>query len=192
MTCKQAEMEGGWVMLRVTGEEKEQEPETPRSSPSGPMYQAVQGDEQDVSALKFKHAALLAVPIPTFLCMPSLPDNGRDGTVVWIPAVCHCATTPSSPACCRCQVPSQCHLAADLCVFGQAVQGRKTLHTPLSVYPDTMSPKTRVIQGSAIFGQQLKFLCTKNLTGNFLLLLLTFTAYLYLSCFLWHQKGKWK
>lgn len=120
---------------------------------SGTMYQAMQGDEQDVSALKLKHTALLAVPIPTFPCMPSLLDDGRDGTVVWIPAVWHCATTPSNLACCRCQVLSQCHPAAELCVLGQAVQRTNTLHTSLSLYPDTISPQIKVIQGSAVFGQ---------------------------------------
>ena len=117
------------------------------------MYQVVQGDEQDVSALKFKRTALLAMPIPTFLCVPSLPDHRRDGTVVWIPAVWHCATTSSNLASCRFQVPSQCHPAADLCVLGQVVQRANTLHTPLSLYPDTISPKIGVIQGSAVFGQ---------------------------------------
>lgn len=28
------------------------------------MYRAVRGEEQDISALKFKHASLLAEPIP--------------------------------------------------------------------------------------------------------------------------------
>lgn len=144
MTCKQAEMKGGWVML--SDQRRRRSRNQGHHAPlSGAMYQAMQGDKQDVSALKFKHTALLAVPVPTFPCMPSLLDNRRDGTVLWIPAVWHCATTPSNLACCRCQALSQCHPAAELCVLGQAVQRTNTLHTSLDLYPDTISPKIRVI-----------------------------------------------
>lgn len=153
-------------MLRVTREEEGAGIRETTFLSLRTMYQATQGDEQDISVLKFKHTALLAFPFPTFLCMPILLDNGRDdGTPVWIPAAWHRVPAPNSLACCRCQVLSQCHPAADLCVFGQAVQRTNTLHTPLGLYPDTISPKIRVIQGSAVFGQ-VKIFSTKNLAGN--------------------------